>query len=108
MAAFDQFIEALKTELVKFAKDSWKAYKASAVKDGMAFIEESKADLERWTKMLARGELTRDDFAWLMVGKKDLAELEALKQEGLAKVALDRFVNGLIDSIVTTAFKAFL
>lgn len=108
MATFDEFIEVLKTELVEFAEYSWKTYKNAAVKDGKSFIEKSKADLERWTKMLAKGELTRDDFEWLMVGKKDLAELVALKQKGLAKVALDRFVNGLIDTIVSTAFKTFL
>jgi len=108
MATFDDFIDQLKTELGEFAEYSWKTYKAAAVKDGKAFIDQSKADLERWTKMLAHGDLTRDDFEWLMVGKKDLAELVALKQKGLAKVALDRFTNGLIDTIVSTAFKTFL
>lgn len=108
MATFDEFLETLKTELVEFAEYSWKTYRDAAVKDSKAFVEKSKSDLERWTKMLAKGELTRDDFEWLMVGKKDLAELVALKQRGLAKVALDRFVNGLIDTIVSTAFKAFL
>jgi len=108
MATFDDFIAQLKTELGEFAEYSWKTYKTAAVKDGKAFIEKSKADLERWTKMLAKGDLTRDDFEWLMVGKKDLAELVALKQKGLAKVALDRFINGLIDTVVSTAFKTFL
>lgn len=108
MASFDEFLEILKTELVKFAEDSWNTNKAAAVNDGRAFLEKSKADLERWTKMLAKGDLTRDDFKWLVIGKKDLAELVALKQKGLAKVALDRFVNGLIDTIVSTAFKTFL
>jgi hypothetical protein len=108
MIAFDEFLKTLKTELVEFAEYSWKPYRAAAVKDGKAFIERSKTDLERWTRMLAKGDLTQDDFEWLMVGKKDLAELLALKQKGLAKVALDRFVNGLIDTIVSTAFKTFL
>jgi hypothetical protein len=108
MATFDEFNAALKAELVEFAQYSWNAYKDAAVQDGESFINKSKADLERWTKMLATGDLTADDFEWLIVGKKDLAELVALKQKGLAKVALDRFVNGLIDTIVSTAFKTFL
>lgn len=108
MATFDEFTEALQNELIEFAEYSWNTYKNAAVKDGKAFIEKSKADLARWTKMLAKGDLTRDDFEWLIVGKRDLAELVSLKQKGLAKVALDRFVNGLIDTIVSTAFKAFL
>jgi hypothetical protein len=108
MTTFEDFIEALKIELVEFAEYSWNTYKDAAIIDGKAFIENSGTDLKRWTEMLARGDLTRDDFEWLMVGKKDLAELFALKQKGLAKVALDRFVNGLIDTIVSTAFKMFL
>lgn len=58
--------------------------------------------------MLAKGDLTKDDFEWLLAGKKDVALLVALKQKGLAKVALDRFSNGLIDVIVATAFKFYL
>jgi len=108
MATFDEFIQALKTELVEFAEYSWKTYKDAALKDGKAFLRKSQSDLERWIKMLASGDLTRDDFEWLIAGKKDLAELVALKQAGLARVALDRFMNGLIDTIVSTAFKMFL
>lgn len=108
MATFGDFIESLKTEVIKFAESSWDTYKNAAISDGNAFIEKTKADLERWTKMLAQGDLTRDDFEWLIVGKKDLAELETLKQAGLAKATLDKFTNGLIDTIVNTAFKVFL
>ncbi len=55
--------------------------------------------------MLTQGYLTRDDFDWLVFGKKDLAALHALKQKQLTTVALDRFINGLIDIIVPTAFR---
>ena len=108
MATFDDFIKELEAEVGEFAEYSWEAYKAAAIKDGKAFVEKSKADLERWTKMLSQEELTRDDFEWLMVGKKDLAELVALKEAGLTKVALDRYVNGLIDTVVSIAFKTFV
>ncbi|MBA4358004.1 MAG: hypothetical protein C0405_09810 [Desulfovibrio sp.] len=108
MGTFADFLDMLKKELVEFAEYSWKDFKDAAVADGKDFLDSSKADLERWTKMLAKGELSRDDFEWLVVGKKDLAELTALKRLGLALVARDRFVNGLIDTIVATAFKVFL
>lgn len=108
MATFDEFLSELKTEIVELASYSWKNYEEAAINDGKDFVEKSKADLERWTKMLAQHDLSREDFEWLIVGKKDLAELVALKQQGLAKVALDRFTNGLIDTIVSTAFKIFL
>ena len=108
MASFDDFWQDLQNELVEFADYSWKSYRDAAVSDGNAFVDKAKVDLERWTSMLAQNRLTQDDFEWLIVGKKDLAELLLLKQNGLTKVALDRFVNGVIDTIVSTAFKTFV
>ena len=42
MATFDEFFQALQTELVEFADYSWKTYKNAAAKDGKAFIEKTK------------------------------------------------------------------
>jgi hypothetical protein len=107
MPTFEEFWKELKNELLEFAEYSWKTYKDAAFKDGKSFVEKNKADLERWIKLLASGALSRDDFEWLIVGKRDLAEMYALKHAGLTKVALDRFINGLIDTVVATAFKFF-
>jgi hypothetical protein len=108
MATFDNFLKTLESDLIGFAEKSLNAYKTQAIQDGNTFINKSKADLERWTMLLASGDLTCDDFQWLVKGKKDLAELEALKLAGLGKAALEKFINGLIDTIVSTAFKVFL
>lgn len=105
MIKFDEFFKELNKELLEFAEYSWRKYRESAVKDGKAFLDKNKTDLERWVKLLASGALTHDDFEWLIAGKKDLVEMYALKQAGLTKVALDRFINGLIDTIVATTFK---
>ena len=61
MATFDDFLEALKTEIIKFAESSWDTYKNAVISDGNAFVEKTKADLERWTKMVANGDLTLVD-----------------------------------------------
>lgn len=108
MAEFDTFFKQLQDEIVDFANYSWRSYEAAAAQDGKQFVSELRTDLQRWTQLLEVGALTREDFEWLVVGKKDLAELVALKRIGLAKVALDRFINGLIDTVVSTAFKVFL
>ncbi len=108
MSKFDDFLKALKDGIKELAEESWKEYQQSAVKDGSAFVEKTKEDLERWTKLLANGDLTPKDFEWLVKGKKDLAELEALKQAGLALARLDQLRNSLIDLVVGTAFKIFL
>ncbi len=108
MDDFNKFMEVLKEGLEDFAENRWKDFKDAAINDGKSFLDTSKEDLERWTKSLADGNLSKDDFEWLLESKKDLAELFALKQIGLTKVTLDRFLNGIIDLIINTAFKTFL
>lgn len=108
MPDFNEFLKILKDNMEDLARRSWKEYREAALKDGESFLRKTKADLERWTGLLAKGDLTQDDFVWLIKGKKDLAELEALKQEGLTRVQLDRFRNALLDVVVNTATEVFL
>lgn len=105
MPSFTNVLEALETELAEFAKRSWADYKDEATADAKAFINSSKADLERWTKSLANGAINQEDFEWLLASQKDLGQLKALTQSGLTKIKLERFINGVIDTIISTVFK---
>ena len=108
MSNFDDFVEAIEEGVKELAKKTLKGFKDEAITDAKAFLEASKEDLQRWTKLLAKGELSQDDFEWLVMGRKDVAELHALKQSGLALVRLDRFKNALLDLVIDTAFDVFL
>ena len=57
---------------------------------------------------MAQGELTQDDFNWLVLARKHVAELHMLNQAGLAMVRIDRFKNALLDLVIDTAFDVFL
>ncbi len=105
MADFDRFLELLSDNLKAFVQEHWSDLRDAALQDGQAFVETTRADLERWLGLLAEGALTREDFEWLVQGKRDLAELEALKQAGLAKVRLDQFRSSLVNVVVDTAFQ---
>jgi len=107
MSNFDDFIQAVQEGVEELAKKTLKGFKDEALTDAKTFLESSQDDLQRWTKLLAQGELTQDDFEWLIMGRKDVAELHALKQSGLALVRLDRFRNALLDLIIDTAFDVF-
>jgi hypothetical protein len=108
MADFARFLEELTAQLAELAEQQWTAYRDAAISDGTAFVDKIKADLERWSQLLASGALTKDDFAWLVQGKKDLAELEALEQAGLALERLDQFRTALIKLVIDTAFSVFV
>jgi hypothetical protein len=99
---FNEILAALRTALEDLVEAQWQQVKAAALKDGKAFLEQTRADLERWTQLLAAGSLTPEEFAFLVQAKKDLAALEALKQRGLAKARLTRFRNALLDTLVNT------
>ncbi len=102
MASFDEIWNALKSNVIKYSEDNWNEFKDEAISDGKDFLEKSKDDLKRWSDLLSQGKLTKDDFEWLLLGKKDLAVMEALKQKGLAKKKLDNFAKGILDTVKTT------
>jgi hypothetical protein len=108
MADFARFLEELSAQLAALAEHQWTAYRDAAISDGTAFVDKIKADLERWSQLLASGALTKDDFAWLVQGKQDLAELEALEQAGLARERLEQFRTALIKLVIDTAFSVFV
>lgn len=107
MPDFEKFLDALKGNIREYAEEDWKGHVDDLISDGSAFLDKTKEDLKGWATQLAEGSLSKDDFMWLVQGKKDLAEMEALKQAGLALVELDRCRKELLDLVVNTAFDAF-
>lgn len=105
---FDVLLDALKDEVVSLAKTHLDEVRDAAVQDGKQFLETSKEDLKRWTRLMHQGKLSEDEFRSLVEGKKDLAEMKALKQAGLAAVEIDRFRSALVDRIVNTVGRVLL
>ncbi len=92
MFEFDKFLATLKEQMAQlaktnFGKENWQA----ALKDGQDFVDKSKADLQKWLKMLNNGEISQDEFKSLAAGLRDLAEMEMLKQAGLKAAQVDKF-----------------
>jgi len=108
MPTFNEFLSTLKEDLLDFAKENLEEYKDELLKDGNEFVKKTKKDLERWTEGLASGALSKADFEFLLKGKKDLAEMEALKQLGLSKIKVSKITNSVIDVVVGSAVKTFL
>lgn len=102
MADFNEVFEELKDLIGPLAEDTLGELKDEALEDGKAFINKIKVDLERWSKQLAEGKITADKFKWLINSKKALAEMELLKQKGLAIVKINKFKSGLLNLVITT------
>ncbi|MDX2424253.1 MAG: hypothetical protein QNK43_16445 [Amphritea sp.] len=108
MADFDDFLTALKDNAEVLAKEIFDGYEAQAKQDAEAFIDKAKADLKRWTKLLADGDINEEDFSDLVNAKKALAEMFALRQAGLSLIKLEKFRKGFISLVVDTAFEVFV
>jgi hypothetical protein len=100
MSNFKKIIEEILKEIESLAEGTFKEHKDKAFKDGKSFLDKIEDDLERFSNLLAKGELKAEEFKWLVRSKKDLAEMALLKQAGLAVVKIDKFKDSLLDLII--------
>lgn len=105
MAKFEDVLEEVKRGIIEIVTREGTEYIDAAVRDAEAFLKESREELERWLKQLAAGQLSKDELASLVRGKKDLAEMVALKQAGLAAARIDRIRTALINLVITAVGK---
>ena len=105
MLDFDAFFKELKAGMAEIAKKEATDFVSEATSDGDVFLNAVKADLKKWAKQYAEGKLSKENFEFLVKGKKDLAKMEALTQAGLAAIRVDRIRMAMIDLIITTAGK---
>jgi hypothetical protein len=108
LKTFVEFWIQLITNVESFVEEKWSEIKDEAVEDSKDFLTTVKNDVQRWVSLLAEGKLTSDDLLWLIKGKRELAQLLLLKDQGLAKPELDKFFESLIEIIISTAFKLIL
>ena len=108
MSAFDDFRDAVLKDAEDLAKTVLKRSVKEARADAETFIKKSAAKLERWTRLLAEGELTKDEFASLVRSQKDLAELKALTKAGVQASRLQKFREKLTDVVIDKAFDILL
>jgi hypothetical protein len=108
MADFDKYFDKLLKNLEDLVKNNWKNFLDAAEADGRAFLLETKEDLKRWTRLLANGHITREEFELLVGSKEDLLKLKALKKLGLTKVRIQMFQSAVIGLIIDTAFDFFI
>lgn len=90
----------------ELAATLFKRFTEQAVSDTNDFLQRSKEGVGRAAALFAAGQIDKDDFEDLILGKKDLAEMHGLKQAGLASATIDTFVNGVLQILIDAAFAA--
>ncbi|MCH2450410.1 MAG: hypothetical protein MK198_09725 [Gracilimonas sp.] len=105
MFDFDSFLDTLKSDLGDVIKEYGQEYKEDILNDAVDFASKTQSDIEKWAALLKEGELSPKDFEFLLKSKKDLAEMETLKQKGLAQARVDKLKADILDTIVGSVKK---
>ncbi|WP_323787735.1 hypothetical protein [Psychroserpens sp.] len=104
----EALLKLLKEELLKVLGESYGDFKTETKKDVEAFLTLSKVKLERWTGLLQSGDLTPEDYEWLLKSQKDLLVLNALYQAGVSKLKLGHLKNKIIKTIMNTVIASIV
>ena len=100
---FKDVLKEIKGNLLGLMGSKFDDLKAESKKDVQDFLNASKAKLERWTTLLAAGNLTPDDYKWLVESQKDLVVLQGLYAAGVSKIKLGHLKNSILDTVINTA-----
>ena len=95
-------LDTLKEGVTSLAKVTVQNYLNDAKADGIKLVESLKTDIKIWGEEFVAGRLTEDDVKFLVLAKKDLIEMNALKQAGLGLIKVDEFKNAILQLIIKT------
>ena len=103
---FDAIIDTTLGKSEELAKTLFRNYVTQAGTDVDDFLKNSREGIERAIKLRLENKIDDEDLEDLILGKRDLAAMHALKQVGLAKAAVDTFVNGVMQILLDATFAA--
>jgi hypothetical protein len=76
-------------QLVAWAKEQGPAVGKKLAVDAAAFVADAAADMERWARLAAEGQLTVAEVEDLVRGQGDLAKMRGLTELGLTLVVIE-------------------
>jgi len=95
MSKFTDYIDGLADPTSTLARDELKELISSSRKDRSEFVRLQAVNIERWTVMLAAGEITSTGFKNLVSQMDVLNKLETGRLEGAAKASAQRLAEGI-------------
>lgn len=95
---FQGAIDAAKEVAQKMIKE--------ATADATEFVSAILPALGRYVELLASKQITIEEFKSLMMGLKDLGQMAALSQAGLAEIEVDKTRNAILKAVTGIALGA--
>lgn len=83
-------VQEIGSGITQVVKEAAGNYISQAKQDSDAFMSDAKSTITEWAIQLNEGKMSKDEFEFLAVGRiKDLAQMRALTQAGIAAATLD-------------------
>ncbi|MDR3133922.1 MAG: hypothetical protein LBU42_07895 [Prevotellaceae bacterium] len=99
---FSKLLDQLWKEILNIVTTGAGEFAEAAAADAKTFLNKAKDDLLALTQEYAAGKLSDKEYKHLVLGLKNLAEMEGLKQAGLAQIKIDELKNSILDTIFNT------
>jgi len=104
-------IPAILTEIKNGAIDAAKqtvlnTLTSEAVQDAEVFVASSVDKIERYIRLLLSSQITPEEFKSLLMGLKDLAEMNGLTVAGLAAIEVEKTRNAVLNAVTSIAMGA--
>jgi len=104
MSKFTDFIDSVVDESKGLAKSELKGLIATSKKDTSDFVRLQAENFERWTVMLAEGDLTVKGYKKLVKKMEVLTQLDTIKLKVSAKASAQRLADGIQEIVVKGLF----
>ena len=104
MSKFTDFIDSILDESSKLSKEELKQLISSSKKNESDFVRLQAENFERWTVMLAEGDLTAEGYKKLVKKMEVLTQLEVIKLKVKAKASAQRLASGIQEIVIKGLF----
>ena len=108
MSKFDDYLDAVMTDATILLSSTIKEGKKEAREILEAHVQNSKERLQRWTKLLASGDLKKREFQLLVNNQITLGRMRLRTVEVIGKRSALDFRDALRSLFIDKAFEMFL
>lgn len=108
MSKFDQFKDTILDDGRKLITSTFKKGRIEAKDIFEVHLLESEVKLKRWTKLLARGDITQSEFKMLVNSQVTLGKMQLRVIKVIGKKSAMEFREKLRELFIDTAFSIFL
>ncbi len=99
---FQVMMTTLKEGVIVLASTTVQNYANEAKSDGLKLVDSLKTYIEAWKQNLVAGKMSAADVEFLIMAKKEVIEMNVLKQAGLGHIKVDEFKNSLLQLVLKT------